>query len=871
MQELNDVATPEQQVETLETEIKRFADGLPYWAKFLAEKMLSGNAISDDDVNRSYGFLLEELKIQAETEKPGIKINYNSADVGDYRADLLFSKLDEVKGVNALVEKQAITFHPKLTIIYGENGSGKTGYIRLLKKAFYSKSREDILPNIHASSAPQDVSAIFGFSSKEHGHELLLYPDAQGMSAFRQYAVFDGKSVLKHLDQRNEFEFRPAGLGFFADFTIAIERVEALLNSEITSKQKGPSASDLAALFDGESEIKSFVETLSAQTKTADLNKYKPFTEEDKKKKEETEKKYDELRLNSQSKEKFIRQLENIKKLLGENKTAIERLNASCSTEFLGRVNENISDYLKKAAAAKAEGIEGFATDRIEGIGSEEWKEFIEAAHEFAQIQKEEKEYPEDGDNCLLCHQPLSVEAQKLITNYWKFIKSDAEEQARKSLETINGGIQYFQKLDFNLFPEENTLTVWLAENHPDYLGILRTQLARQATFVAGIIADLGTKTVRDRKGVVIDVTKHDTISQQLDAVIKSYKEDDEQNKELAALLKEKTFLVHKEKFNVHFEKFETFIAVQDWLKKANKAQFFKRKITDAEKALSEQYFNQKYVDAFNDECLRLNGNFGIEVDRVGAKGKSYRQLKLKGRNPNTILSEGEQKVIALADFLTEMRMSEINRGVIFDDPVTSLDDGRKGMIAARLSEEAEEKQVIIFTHDLIFVSNLIISCEERDMPYSCHWIENRDNQPGRVWLDNAPVFEKEYRNAEPAKKLYSEAKKDDCPPAQRETLIKQGFGKLRTCYEVLVINDLFKNVVQRYNERVSVDALKDVFFDDALIEELMDSYAQCCRYMEGHSHSDKYAYIKPQPKNLNEEIQRYEAIRTKIRKIKKA
>jgi hypothetical protein len=92
----------------------------------------------------------------------------------------------------------------------------------------------------------------------------------------------------------------------------------------------------------------------------------------------------------------------------------------------------------------------------------------------------------------------------------------------------------------------------------------------------------------------------------------------------------------------------------------------------------------------------------------------------------------------------------------------------------------------------------------------------------------------------------------------------------LRTCYEVLVINDLFKNVVQRYNERVSVDALTSVYFDEELVNELLDSFGQCCRYMEGHTHSDMYAYKKPEPANLNEEIQRYEAIRTKIRKTKK-
>ena len=37
--ELNKLAEVEHQVETLETEVKKFANGLRYWAKYIAEKI----------------------------------------------------------------------------------------------------------------------------------------------------------------------------------------------------------------------------------------------------------------------------------------------------------------------------------------------------------------------------------------------------------------------------------------------------------------------------------------------------------------------------------------------------------------------------------------------------------------------------------------------------------------------------------------------------------------------------------------------------------------------------------------------------------------------------------------------------------------
>jgi energy-coupling factor transporter ATP-binding protein EcfA2 len=868
MDEIRDIPEVKQQVATLDTEVKGFADGLSYWAKYLAEKILTGNAISDTEINTAYAYLLEELTLTPTTTKPDIVINYSGENSGNYKLDLLFNKLENVEGVNALTENQVIDFSPNLTIIYGANGSGKSGYVRLLKKVFYSKTPEEIVQNIHLASGHKPVSANFTFNSA--GSDIPLnYPANSASAEFEQYAVFDNGSVRHHLDHKNEFEFRPAGLSFFADFTEAIKQVEVKLNSAIASKQ---TPNDFDVWFDGESEIKTLIQGLTAQTNIADLNKHTPFSEKDKTDKAAIEKKHDELALASKNKEKEILKLESIKKYASDNKKTIEALNTYFASAYLTSIQNSITDCIEKEATAKADGIENFKTDKIKNIGTVEWKNFIVAAEKFAKQQKEdEADYPVSNDNCLLCHQPLSENAENLIQKYWTFIKSVAEQnviQSQKILNEIKAG---FEKLTFDLFPVDNILTAWLTENYPKVLASLKENLLAQKTLASNIVSDITTKTTNKRTEIKTSVADHDTIISAIDESIKVLKEDT-QSVELTKLQKAKTYLAHKEKFNTHFTKFTTYIQNQQWVLKANAISWMaqKRNITEWEKYLSGKYFNQKYIDIFNQECLDLNGNFGIEVSHTGSAGTSFRQLTLKGKNPAVILSEGEQKVIALADFISEMQLSEINRGIIFDDPVNSLDDGRKKDIASRLIKESVSKQVIVFTHDLIFVSNLITFSEENTLPFLCHWVENRDGKAGQVWLKNSPSYEKEYRNSGPAMKYYSDANKEDCPPAQREFLVKTGFTALRTCYEVLVINGLFKDVVQRYNERVSMEALKDVYFDGALISELQDSFAQCCRYMEGHTHSDKYAYKKPEPINLNEEIQRYEAIRTKIRKFKK-
>lgn len=867
MEESNIISEIEQQVETLETEVKKFANGLPFWAKFLAERILSGNDISDKDIDTSYSYLLEELKIKEETERPEIAVNFNISNARNYKPDLLLTKLEEVEGVNALVENQTIEFSTNLTIIYGENGSGKSGYIRLLKNVFYSKAPEDILQNVRLESGNKPVNAKFIF--KSNSTDIPLAYSQKDNAEFGQFAVFDGKGLFKQLAERNEFEFRPSGLSFFAEYTNAVIRVEQKLNADIQTKQSGNTTDDLTALFDGESEIKTIIQNLNAEINIDDLKKYTPFSDEDRSEKEKTQKQYDDLLLASKGKEKELKNLEGIKKQLGENKNSIEILNKYLEREYLSKTKDAIIDCITKEETAKAEGIENFKTDKIEGIDTEEWKIFIAAAEAFAKRQKTEKAvYPEKGDNCLFCQQPLSEDAEKLITNYWRFIKSVAEENARKAREALEKVKQAFEKLDFNLFSQDKTLSVWLNEKYPNELHELKQKLSEQEILAQNIISDINNKTTNERTEIIINTVQHDTIESDIGVFIKIL-EENEQAKQIEKLLKAKTFLEHKEKFNVHFPKFETYVNNQVWLKKAGRAAFAKRKITDTEKSLSDKYFNQKYIDVFNEECQKLNGNFDIDINHTGSGGKSYRQLKLKGRNPNIVLSEGEQKVIAIADFLSEMELSEVNRGIIFDDPVTSLDDKRKSKISERLAEESGKKQVIIFTHDLVFVSSLIGYTNDYNTNYSCHWIENIDgNQVGTIWLNNTPSFEKDYKTSGKAQKYIDEARK--LPPQEREDKIKNGFTALRTSYETLVVFGLFGGVVQRFEERVSVDCLNEVVFNSEIKEKVLDCFGQCCRYMEGHSHSDKYSYKKPSIENLNEEIQRFNQINKEIKEIRK-
>ncbi|WP_066358575.1 AAA family ATPase [Aliarcobacter cryaerophilus] len=858
-----------EEVKTLETEVKEFANSQPYWAKYLCSEVLAGNEITDTIIHTSYSYLLEKLDLKEETDKPELSISYNPNASDDFKENLTFVSLTNVEGVNALTENQTIELTPNLTIIYGANGAGKSGYIRLLKNVFYSKDKEDILPNINIKSGHKPTTATFNFSS-DGTNISLRYPGDIENGIFNQFAVFDGDIAKKHLSVRNDFHFRPAGLQLFNEFNSALEKLNTKLLSDIQTKSiANPYADD--DIFQGESKIKTFLTQLSHNSKLEELRAHLPYTDEEKAKKTRLDKEYDDLKVALAQKDKSLKELKNIKTQLAARKKNLETLNLWFTQTQLGTVISAITNCKTKEDTAQKEGVEKFKTDKVQNVGSTEWKQFIQAAETFASTQGE-SEYPKVGDNCLLCHQPISDDIPKnLINSYWAYIKSVAEQEAKTANEKLIEIKEGYEKLNFNQFPETDILTIWLKEKYEAHLTKLEEELKKQTIMSQTIISNINAKKDLSQVEIQLDLSVLDTISIEVDQEIKAF-EEDKQTKKSLELLKQKTYLAHKEKLEARYIDIEKLNKNMIWLNKAHQfnKQSFKTQSTKTEKRLSTEYFNINYINAFNEECEKLNGKFGIEIDAKSSDAQSNRQLFLKGKDPSVILSEGEQKVIALADFIAEATITPINKGIIFDDPVNSLDEERKSVIAEHLVSISNNKQVIIFTYDLVFVSSLINYAMDNSLLHECHWIENRNGKPGQVWLKNSPTHEKVYRNAEPVKKFYSDANKDECAPEQREFLVKSGFTALRTCYEVLVINDLFKNVVQRYNERVSVDSLSSVYFDETLINELLDSFAQCCRYMEGHTHSDKYAYKKPEPSNLNEEIQKYEAIRNKIRKFKK-
>src|SRR5690606_6346496 len=72
------------------------------------------------------------------------------------------TRITHLEGANDLAPGTTLEFTPTgLTIIAGKNGSGKSGYTRILKQVAATRASEEVLPNAFEPSA--DPKAVVGY------------------------------------------------------------------------------------------------------------------------------------------------------------------------------------------------------------------------------------------------------------------------------------------------------------------------------------------------------------------------------------------------------------------------------------------------------------------------------------------------------------------------------------------------------------------------------------------------------------------------------------------------------------------------------------------------------------------------------------
>lgn len=789
-------------------------EALPYWQKRLAERVMDNNAIDDSFVEAVYSDFKREVGL-ADNELIAQDICFDE-QVRNDDIDIIWKAVGKIKGVNRLKSDDDLQIARGLTLVYGENGSGKSGYTRLLNQAFVSRGDKEIIGNIY-EERPDDLYAVFSFEC--NGAECdLEYPNEKDNSVFRRIMTFDSKSASDDLLKESEISFIPTELQFFDTFLSACMRIQQKLDEECTSLQMD---NPLLKYFKEDSVVFSDVIALSKDTKVEALEEKYAIGEDDKEKFESIKKeKSSLLALNYQEQ---IEKINRVKDVIDKALKRAELYNGYISKDAFARYKKAIEACIDAKKLLEKEGINQFKDDDIEKLGSEEWKSFITAAKKYY-------ESIDKHDKCPLCGQ--SLYGNTLLEKYWNYLKSAAENNARKEQANLQNIKKVFEELDLNVFVESSIQEEWLNSNAKQQFLHIKEEFSRADKVKKDIILQFENQEYKEIAVETIDIS----ILQEIKTII----ENKEKGLNIEIVTAKIAELEVKEQEHIDRQKIiellpvaKKYIENQKWLALAGKNKIKKKAITNKQKELFDKYVTSDYLATFRNECQKLNAQFDAEIVQRGSNGITLKKLSIKGLAPGKILSEGEQRAIAIANFMTEVQMDTKNIGVVFDDPVCSLDHKRRYIIAERLLDEVQKRQVIIFTHDITFFMELKALADRRGTSYRQETIRKVAGIPGNIKHD---IPWQGMNVNDRIKKLNSDlqdiAKKEKDGDDNYFYKAKEWCELLRESWERAVEEILLNDAIQRYNPCVQTQRLKKAPFTRALYGELEEGMSECSSWV---------------------------------------
>lgn len=847
--------------------LNTWGTSLPGWQRFIVSFAVRDGKLSDERVTEAYSHYLRAVKLSDDTAPlPAIPVSTTGRPDSTDTSSFLITGIRNPVNVNAIPNTSELLFGSNLTIIYGRNGAGKSGFARILSAACFSRSDQKILPNVYnkptsALSASADISIRRG----QNNDEVFSFAEGSEHAVLRRISVFDSAIARVHLAEETPLGFQPAGFDVFDEVSRVIGIISERLDGDISKRR---AENKFANIFIGESAIKTEIVKLSKDTDLSILRTLAIYGETEISRLAVVDTEITDLKTKSPT--ELIRQRETAKKDTEEVRKQVLEFQQKLGFDACTKLGERIRDLKAKIAAAITLSLGSIGDPSLTNTGSQAWEIFAKSARQLAILERET--YPNVGDPCLLCHRPLDEPSVSLVRRFWSFLDDEARVAAEKANAALNTEVEQFKKINITLLPGDGRIRSDLQKITPSFVASIDAFVVTLATRRDQIIAFLeSTVSSLPDVDLVVPTETIDANILLLDSEIAQLRAN-AVDKALASREAEHILLRHRQVLSQNIDDICTYVENLRWIDKATtlKRSLTTRFATDKQKELFQRLIEGSYKDKLKEECSILDAVLPVEFKARGSGGRTLRGLQMEsGHKPNDVLSEGEQRAVALADFLTEVNLNPSGAAIILDDPVTSLDHIRKLKIANRLSSEAKVRQVIVFTHDLVFFSALMDAANDEKIETSTHWVDrDADGTPGCVSLDDSPANSEAYKTTHRAREALAKAKKSQ--GQSRVDLVCRGASALRNTLEEVIIRDLFNGTVRRWNEQVRIGNIKNVLWSDEVADEICRLQDDISRLIDAHSTSDEFGGGMPEPDELEKLIVRVETVQTSAKKRRK-
>lgn len=777
--------------------------------------------------------------------------------------------IKNMRHVNAIAENQHLPFSATgMTVIYGDNGSGKSGYSRVLKRACRARDQmEAIHPNANLpagkAGAPEAAFeiAVDGVAKDAHWTQGKAAPPE--LSSF---AIFDSRCARAYLDSEDDFSYVPYGLDVFEGLAKVCKQLKTLVETE-----HAQSAVDLTAFvpLQGDTLVGKLIASLTAKTTTAHVDALATLTPEDlarhvafdKSLKENNPKeKATQLRLRARRVEAIATNATNKGALVDQ--VVADKL-------------RGLADGYRIAQAAAALAAKQFkeGENLLPGTGGEAWRELFDAARKFAVESHSDKVFPDLGAEspCPLCQQPLAEGAARML-RFEAFIQQEAEKTSQARRTALFAEYRPFiahvltLNLDDVTHGEIEVLDPQLAADARAFEPLLT---ARQEAIKAAVLSHQWDGI---DKPLVSPAARLQALADRLNAEAETLEKASDE-KARAALQKQFDELDARVRLSQVKDAVVTAVTKLGHQAKLVKCLSAVKTNAISLKAseLAEKVVSRELAEALNREFKALGvGTLRVSLQSRADKGKALHKLKLElpqSRSPADILSEGEQRAVAISAFLAEVGLSGGKGGIVFDDPMSSLDHRRRERVAKRLALEAAQRQVIVFTHDIYF---LCLLAEEAKLAGAAIATQSLTRRAEGFGVAD-PELPFEGKNAskrigalKAQQQTIAKLQKDGEEQEHRKQTVDAYF-RLRMAWERAVEEVLLREVILRFRKGVETQRLAGVVVEDGDYAQVNAGMTKCSNY--AHDKALLGGVAVPDPDELLADIMALETWRAKIDK----
>ena len=618
--------------------------------------------------------------------------------------EIRLKSVGHVLGVNALISNAVLNVDTaNLTVIYGTNGSGKTGYARLIKELCGAHAKDDRLySNVFTgdNTPPQAtvVLAIDGELAPAIEWKMAGGPIRTLVSTVQ---VFDSTAATLFTDKSNPATHAPRAMRFVSGLINISDRVAAELR-----ERKGSFVSKLPLVPEehANTPAAAFFEKAS-QWDPEQIGKECTLPEN-------TDTDISEL-ANALEVEDPATKIAELSSSLLRNadiRQTCDGLVAGLGDAAIAAVVAIRKDAITKRSAATAFSKELFQGVPLAGVGEPVWRELWTHAKQYSEeVAYPQEDFPVLGDEalCVLCQQQLSDDAKGRMKSFSQYLEGALESAAINAEKLLIDEVAAFV-----LPPETAFWQLLESATGLTSQALLTNQHALASRFAAaGKAEDSAGLEIIDFSAVISALHKeNERIERARAALIAVAGAQGRQQKktQLAALNARKWLASVKPSLLEECDRQATLKLLDDAAAIAVTNSLTK-KVND----IANDYLVAGYLERFNLELATIGGGeVRVELKaKAEGKGRFSFSLDLQGAKtsaaPRLVLSEGEQRAVALASFLADVTGAARSAPIIFDDPISSLDQDLEERVATRLVALSQTRQVIVFTHRLSMMTLL--------------------------------------------------------------------------------------------------------------------------------------------------------------------